>query len=77
MKQYPTATPHPITARQNFKVKIGTGTASIQWQADTEGYDEIEGGAFTTTGSGVIDATSGSIQAVLTGDAEFFMGRLK
>ena len=29
---------------QQFKVKIGTGTASIQQQAKDEGFDEIENG---------------------------------
>ena len=77
MKKYPTATPQTITAKQNFKVKIGTGTASVQWQADTEGFDELVDGAFSATGTGVIDASSGSVQAVLTGDAQFFMGPLK
>ncbi len=77
MQKYNTGVEIPITTGQNFKVKIGTGTASIQYQASTEGFDELEDGSFTASGSGVLDVTSGKIKAVLTGDAQFFMGTKK
>ena len=59
---------------QVFKVKIGTGTAAIQMQADDEGFDEITDGGFTATGFGVIKLTNSRLKIVLTGDARFFMG---
>ena len=59
---------------QQFKVKIGTGTASIQQQAKDEGFDEIENGGFTASSSGVLGVTGSEIKIVLTGDARFFMG---
>jgi hypothetical protein len=77
MKEYSTADPQIITNKQEFKVKIGAGTASIQYQADTEGFDEMDGGAFSASGSGNINMSSGKVQAVLTGDARFFMGALQ
>ena len=58
---------------QSFKVKIGTGTASVQLQASNEGYDEITDGAFTATGFGVVGPGNSQIKAVLTGDARFFI----
>lgn len=58
---------------QGFKVHIDTGTASIQMQALNEGFDEIEGMGFTSTGTGVLKFTNVDIKVVLTGDARFFM----
>ena len=77
MKEYITASPKTITGVQEFKVKIGTGTASIQYQASAEGFDELTDGAFTASGGGNINYSSGKVQAILTGDARFFMGALK
>ena len=61
---------------QQFKIKIGTGTASIQQQVDDEGFDEVEGGGFTANGSGILGVSGSEIKIVLTGDARFFMGIL-
>jgi hypothetical protein len=61
------------SGNQSFKVKIGTGTASIQLQANNEGFDEVTDGNFTATGFGVINPSNCQIKAVLTGDARFFM----
>ena len=60
-------------ADQGFKVKIGTGTASIQLQAQDEGFDEIEDMGFTATGTGLLGFAGGTVKIVLTGDARFFM----
>ena len=59
--------------QRGFKVKIGTGTASIQMQADDEGFDEITDGGFTATGFGTINLPGSTLKIVLTGDARFFM----
>jgi len=61
------------SSEQGFKVKIGTGTASIQMQAKDEGFDEIEDMAFTATGTGVLMLPDSEIKIVLTGDARFFL----
>ena len=77
MKEYTSGKPFEIKGtEQGFKVKIGTGTASIQLQAKDEGFDEIENGAFSATGTGILTAPSAgaTYQVVLTGDAQFFMG---
>ena len=75
MKEYFTEAPFKIgPTDQLFKVKIGTGTASIQQQMDDEGFDEIADGNFTATGSGVLATTDSEVKVVLTGDARFFMG---
>lgn len=75
MKEYKDGAIIPIgPTEQQFKVKIGTGTASIQQQAIDEGFDEIEDGGFTATGSGIMGVTGSDIKIVLTGDARFFMG---
>ena len=62
------------STEQVFKVKIGTGSASIQLQSDDEGFDEITDGGFTATAFGVMTTTNSRIKIVLTGDARFFMG---
>ena len=75
MKEWKTGDEFAIGAtEQVFKVKIGTGTASIQMQADDEGFDEITDGAFSATGFGVIKLTNSRLKVVLTGDARFFIG---
>ena len=75
MKEHASGVPFDIGATdQGFKVQIGTGTASIQWQATDEGFNEITDGAFTASGEGIISLPSCQLQAVLTGDARFFIG---
>ena len=75
MKEYQTDVPFDIgPTEQGYKVKIGTGTASIQLQAKDEGYDEITDGGYSATGFGVLKIPGASYQVVLTGDARFFMG---
>ena len=61
---------------QQFKVSIGTGTASIQQQVDDEGFDEITGGNFTASGDGILGISGSQFKVVLSGDARFFMGIL-
>lgn len=74
MKEYLTGELIPISfSDPTFKVKIGTGTASIQAQVLDEGFDEITGGGFTATGDGVITIKECTLKVVLTGDARFFM----
>jgi len=75
MKEYKNGEPFSIgSTEQGFKIKIGTGTASVQLQAQDEGYDEITDGGFTSTGFGILKTPGASYQVVLTGDARFFMG---
>tara|TARA_R110002051_G_C8544469_1_gene471694 strand:- start:458 stop:703 length:246 start_codon:yes stop_codon:yes gene_type:complete len=56
-----------------FKVKIVSGTASIQAQVANEGFDEITEGNYTQTADGVITIKECTIKPILTGDARFFM----
>ncbi|MDB4302173.1 hypothetical protein N9924_01260 [bacterium] len=75
MKEYESEVPFDLgPTEQFFKVKIGTGTASVQIQAINEGFDEMEDGAFSSTGFGIIHLGECKGQVVLTGDARFFMG---
>lgn len=75
MKEIFTDEPFDIgSTEQQFKVKIGTGTASIQQQATDEGFDEITDGNYTSTAYGILGVTGSKLKVVLTGDARFFMG---
>ena len=56
-----------------FKVKISTGTASIQLQAVDEGFDQVDDGFFSATTSKAIQLASAKYKVVLTGDARFFL----
>ena len=75
MKEIFTDEPFDIgPTEQQFKVKIGTGTASIQQQATDEGFDEITDGNYTANADGILGVTGSKLKVVLTGDARFFMG---
>lgn len=63
------------TAPQAFKVKVTTtGTATIQFQAADEGFDNYTDGAYSATATGVLNCGIGEVRVQLTGDAQFFMG---
>jgi len=75
MREIKTEEPFAIGAtEQQFKVSIGTGTASIQQQVDDEGFEEVTDGNFTTSANGILGLSGSQFQVVLTGDARFFMG---
>ena len=63
------------TEPQAFKVKVtSSGTATIQFQADNEGFDDYADGSFSATATGVLNCGIGKVRVQLTGDAQFFMG---
>lgn len=74
MKEYYSGDTISITSIQpTFKVKIGTGTATLQAQAKDEGFDTITNGDYSATADGEIKLKEVTLKIVLTGDARFFM----
>lgn len=75
MKEYLTGEDFKVGAGdQTFKVLMTSGSVSMQFQAGSEGYNEITGGSYTTSADGVVTLGTGDFKVVLTGDAQFFMG---
>ena len=59
---------------QTFKILMTSGSVSMQFQAEDEGFNEVTSGNYTASADGVISLGTGEFKVVLTGDARFFMG---
>ena len=77
MTQLLTGVEHVRSAgTHNFKVVIGTGTAVLQYQVTTEGFDDIPNTTLSASTGLTITLPKCKVKATLTGDAAVYISKV-